>query len=224
METKKVPSADINKKSTLFLAIGLLASLSLTFVAFEWKQYNRGDLMDLGVIMDDFGDIIEVPLTEQPPPKAPPLQQPEIVPIPDDEEINEVVEINLDVDITETTEIENLVFEPVPTEEVAEEVHLVVEEYAKFPGGWDEWAKFLNKNFEYPRQAQRSGIEGTVHLSFVVDAKGIISDIEVTRGIGGGCNEEAIRVLKLSPKWTPGKQRGVAVKSRMAIQIKFGLR
>ncbi|WP_339607519.1 energy transducer TonB [uncultured Roseivirga sp.] len=99
-----------------------------------------------------------------------------------------------------------------------------MEEYAKFPGGWDEWAKFLNKNFEYPRQAQRSGIEGTVHLSFVVDAKGIISDIEVTRGIGGGCNEEAIRVLKLSPKWTPGKQRGVAVKSRMAIQIKFGLR
>lgn len=224
METKKSHSADVNKKSSLFLAIGLLTSISLTFIAFEWKQYDRGDLMDLGTIIDDFDDLIEVPPTEQTPPKAPPIQQPKIIPIPDDEEINEVVEINLDVEITESTEVENLIFEPAPEKEVADEIHLIVEEYAKFPGGWDQWAKFLNKNFQYPRQAVKMRIEGTVHLSFIVDTEGIISDIQVTRGIGGGCNEEAIRVLKSSPRWTPGKQRGVPVKSRMAIQIKFGLK
>ncbi|KYG78758.1 energy transducer TonB [Roseivirga echinicomitans] len=224
METKKTPSADLNKKSTLFLAIGLLISLSLTFIAFEWRVYEKGELMDLGMAMTDFDDLIEIPPTEQPPPKAPPLQQPEIVPIPDDEEIDETIEINLDVDITEDTEVENLVFDAEPEAEVADEIFLFVEENAKFPGGWGEWGKFLNKNFQYPRQAVKMGIEGTVHLSFVVDANGVISDIVVTRGIGGGCDEEAIRVLQSSPKWSPGKQRGVAVKSRMAIQIKFGLK
>lgn len=174
--------------------------------------------------MDDFDDLIEVLPTEQPPPKAPPLQQPEIVPIPDDEEIDETIEINLDVDITEDTEVENLVFDAEPEAEVADEIFLFVEENAKFPGGWGEWGKFLNKNFQYPRQAVKMRIEGTVHLSFVVDSNGVISDIVVTRGIGGGCDEEAIRVLKSSPKWSPGRQRGVAVKSRMAIQIKFGLK
>tara|TARA_R110001592_G_scaffold33985_5_gene117149 strand:+ start:70 stop:744 length:675 start_codon:yes stop_codon:yes gene_type:complete len=224
METKKTPSADLNRKSALFLSIGLLISLSLTFIAFEWRVHEKGDLMDLGMAMDDFDDLIEVLPTEQPPPKAPPLQQPEIVPIPDDEEIDETIEINLDVDITEDTEVENLVFDAEPEAEVADEIFLFVEENAKFPGGWGEWGKFLNKNFQYPRQAVKMRIEGTVHLSFVVDSNGVISDIVVTRGIGGGCDEEAIRVLKSSPKWSPGRQRGVAVKSRMAIQIKFGLK
>tara|TARA_A100000171_G_scaffold52271_1_gene69836 strand:- start:6850 stop:7518 length:669 start_codon:yes stop_codon:yes gene_type:complete len=222
MEAKKSPSADLSKKSSLFLAIGLLASLSITFVAFEWKQYEKGDLMDLGMITDDFDDLIEIPPTEQPPPKAPPIQQPEIVAIPDEEEIDELIEINIDVDITEQTEIEEIIYEPVPDEEVSDEPFLIVEDPAKFPN--NGWAKFLNDNLKYPRQAQRMGIEGAVDLSFVVDANGAISNIEVTRSIGGGCDEEAIRVLKASPKWIPGKQRGVAVKSKMAIRIKFRLK
>lgn len=222
MEAKKSPSADLNKKSSLFLAIGLLASLSITFAAFEWRQYEKGDLMDLGMAVNDFDDLIEIPPTEQPPPKAPIIQQPEIVPIPDDEEIDEEIEINIDVDITEQTEIDDLVFEEVPEEQVSDEPFLIVEDPAKFPG--NGWTKFLNDNLRYPRQAQRMGIEGAVDLSFVVAADGTISDIEVARSIGGGCDEEAIRVLKASPKWIPGKQRGVPVKSRMAVRIKFKLK
>lgn len=222
MEAKKSPAADINRKSSLFLAIGLLASLGITFAAFEWKQHERGDLMDLGMALNDFDDLIEIPPTEQPPPKAPPIQQPKIISIPDDEEIDTDIEINIDVDISEDTEIADLVFEDEPDEVVSDEPFLIVEEMAKFPG--DGWNKFLNDNLKYPRQAQRMGIDGAVDLSFVVDANGIISDIEVTRGIGGGCDEEAIRVLKSSPKWIPGKQRGVAVKSRMSIRIKFRLK
>tara|TARA_R110001599_G_scaffold171357_2_gene362496 strand:- start:11666 stop:12334 length:669 start_codon:yes stop_codon:yes gene_type:complete len=222
MEAKKSPSADINKKSSLFLAIGLLASLGITFAAFEWKQHEKGDLMDLGMALDDFDDLIEIPPTEQPPPKAPPIQQPKIVSIPDDEEIDEEIDINIDVEITEQTEIDDLVFEDQADEVVSDEPFLIVENPAEFPG--NGWNKFLNDNLKYPRQAQRMGIEGTVDLAFVVDANGTISNIEVTRGIGGGCDEEAIRVLKASPKWIPGKQRGVAVKSRMAIRIRFRLK
>ena len=68
------------------------------------------------------------------------------------------------------------------------------------------------------------GIEGAVFLSFIVDQQGSISDIEVSRGIGGGCDEEAIRVLESSPKWAPGRQRGRPVKSRMQIRIVFRLK
>ncbi|MGW8121297.1 energy transducer TonB [Roseivirga echinicomitans] len=221
MEAKKSPKADLNKKSSLFLAIGLLASLSITFAAFEWKHYDKGIIMDLGMITDDFDDLIEIPPTEQLPPKAPPIQQPIVIPIPDDEDIDPDIDIVIDVEVLEKTEIADLVFEDQPDEIVSDEPFLIVEDPAEFPG--NGWNKFLNENLKYPRQAQRMGIEGSVDLSFVVAADGSLSDIEVTRGIGGGCDEEAIRVLKSSPKWIPGKQRGVAVKSRMAIRVKFRL-
>jgi protein TonB len=224
MEAKKTPSADLNKKSSLFFAIGLLVSLGVTLAAFEWKNYEKGELMDLGMAADDFEDLIEIPPTEQPPPPPPKIQQPQIIEIPDEEEIEEDIEIDLDVEITEEQEVEEIVFEAEPEEEVADEIFMVVEESAVFPGGPAEWNKYLRKNLEYPRQATRMGIEGAVYLAFVVDKAGILSDIVVSRGIGGGCDEEAVRVLKSSPKWTPGKQRGRSVKSRMAIRIVFKLK
>lgn len=224
MEAKKTPQADITKKSTLFLAIGLVLSLGLTLAAFEWKKGEEGELMDLGMAQDDFEELTEIPPTEQPPPPPPKIQQPQIIEIPDEEEIEDDIEIDLDVEITEETEVEEIVFEEEPEEEEAEQIFLVVEESATFPGGMAEWNKFLRKNLKYPRQATRMGIEGAVFLSFIVDKQGQMSDIQVIRGIGGGCDEEAIRVLKSSPKWSPGKQRGRAVKSRMQLRIVFRLK
>ncbi len=224
MEIKKTPQADLARKHALFLVIGLLISLGATFTAFEWKTYNTGDLMNLGSISGDFDELVEIPPTIQPPKQPPVIQQPKLIEIPDDEEIIEEIDVVIDVDITEEQVIEDLIIEDEMPEEKAEEVFLWVEEQASFPGGDKAWAKFLNKNFKYPRSAARMGIEGKVLLSFIVDKNGVISDIEVTRGIGGGCDEEAIRVLSQSPRWSPGRQRGNAVKSRMAIQIKFQLR
>ena len=224
METKKTPEADVNKKVSLFLAIGLLVSLGITLAAFEWKKYDEGELMDLGNLNDDFEELTEIPPTEQPPPPPPKIQQPQIIEIPDEEEIEEEIEIDLDVEITEETEVEEIVFDEEPEEEEADQVFLVVEESAKFPGGMAAWGKFLKKNLKYPRQAARMGIEGKVFLSFTVDQQGSISDIQVLRGISGGCDEEAKRVLLSSPKWSPGKQRGRAVKSKMQIQIVFKLK
>lgn len=224
MEAKKTPEADVNKRASLFLAIGLLVSLGITLAAFEYKQYEKGDLMDLGMMTDEFEELTEIPPTEQPPPPPPVIKQPQIIEIPDEEEIEEEIDIDLDMEITEDTEIEEIVFEEEPEEEVADQVFLVVEEQASFPGGNEAWVKFLRKNLKYPRQATRMGIEGKVFLSFIVDTSGSISDIQVIRGIGGGCDEEAKRVLENSPKWSPGKQRGRAVKSRMQIQIVFKLK
>lgn len=96
--------------------------------------------------------------------------------------------------------------------------------FGEYPGGVEAWTSYLSKNLKYPRPATRKGIQGNVYLSFIIDEDGNISGVGVTRGIGGGCDEEAKRVLSNSPKWTPMLMRGQKAKSRVHIQINFRLR
>ncbi len=99
----------------------------------------------------------------------------------------------------------------------------VVEQSPDFPGGDAERIKFLKDNIKYPQMARESGIDGTVYVSFVVSRTGKISNIKVMRGIGGGCDEEAIRVIKSMPEWKPGKQNGQPVPVQFNMPIKFTL-
>ena len=223
MELKKNPKADLTRQFGLFLNIGLVVSLVLTITAFEWKFYDDGSLMNLGQVTDNFEEIVDIPPTEQPPPPPPKIQQPQIIEVPDEEEIEEEIEVDLDVEITEESVIEEIVFEEAPEEEEADQIFQIVEDPAGFPGGQGEFNKFLSKNLKYPSQAQRMGIEGVVYVQFVVDKDGTLTDIKVAKGIGAGLDEEAIRVLKQSPKWKPGKQRGRAVRQSMIIPIRFKL-
>ena len=107
--------------------------------------------------------------------------------------------------------------------EMSNEPFLVVENMPEFPGGESALMKFIAENINYPKAAQRIGVEGRVTLAFIIDEQGAITDIEVLRGIGAGCDEEAIRVLKLLPNYNPGKQRGVPVKVKMRLPINFNL-
>lgn len=223
MELKKNPKADLTQKSSLFMNIGLTVSLLLTIVAFEWKTYDDGDLMDLGQIDDDFEDIMEIPPTEQPPPPPPKIQLPEIIEVPDEEEIEEEIEVELDVEVTEETVIEDIVFDDAPAEEEVEEVFTIVEDPAEFPGGMQAFYKFVGDNMKYPAQARRMGIEGRVYVQFVVDKQGNVTEVTAVKGIGAGCDEEAERVLRMSPQFKPGKQRGRPVKQRMVLPIIFRL-
>ena len=190
MEPKKNPKVDLSKKSGMFLNVGMAVSLLLIIVAFEWKSYDDAGLMDLGSIEDDFEDILEIPPTEQPPPPPPKVQVPEIVEVPDEEEIEEEIEVELDVEVTEETVVEEIVFEEAPEEENVDEIFTIVEETATFPGGQAAWGKFLQKNLKYPRQAQRMGIEGRVFVQFIVERDGSLTDIKVVRGVGAGTDEE----------------------------------
>lgn len=223
MEEKKKPEADLTKKSGLFLSIGLVISLALVIMAFEWRFYDDGSMVDLGRVDDNFEDMLEIPPTEQPPPPPPVIQQPEIIEIPDEEEIEEEIEVNLDVEITEETVVESLVFDEAPEEEVAEEIFSIVEDQPTPQGGMDAFYKYVGKNINYPAQARRMGVEGKVYVQFVVDKDGSLNEVQAIKGIGAGCDEEAVRVVKSAPKWNPGKQRGRAVKVRMVIPITFKL-
>ena len=223
MEAKKSPEADLTKKSGLFLNIGLAISIGLVLLAFEWKSYDKGSLMELAAVNDDFEEMTEIPPTNQPPPPPPKIQQPEIIEVPDEEEIEEEIEVDLDVEITEETEIEEAVFEEPEEEEVADEVFTIVEQQPGFPGGMGAFYQYVQKKMKYPSQARRMGIEGKVFVQFVVGKDGTITEVKVIRGIGAGCDEEAIRVLQNSPKWAPGKQRGKPVKVRIVLPITFQL-
>ena len=100
----------------------------------------------------------------------------------------------------------------------------LIEDQPVFSGGMEAMLKYLADNIKYPPKAKESGISGTVIISFVVEKDGSVSTVKVVRGIGGGCNEEAVRVVRSMPKWSPGKQRGITVRTQFQIPLIFFLR
>jgi TonB family protein len=110
-----------------------------------------------------------------------------------------------------------------PSNDESDEIFTNVEVLPTFPGGLEQFGKFLGKNLRYPPIARESGIQGRVFCTFVVEKDGSLTDIKVSRGIGGGCDEEAIRVLRSSPKWNPGIQHGRPVRVSYTVPIFFQL-
>jgi TonB family protein len=102
-------------------------------------------------------------------------------------------------------------------------VFTIVEEMPSFPGGETARNRFLAENIVYPQQAVENGIQGIVYVSFIVDTKGNVTGAKVLRGIGGGCDEEALRVVKMMPKWLPGKQNGKQVRVLFNMPVAFRL-
>jgi periplasmic protein TonB len=224
MEAKKTEKADLTKKTWLFFNIGLTASLLVAVMAFEYKKYDDTGVKDLNKNNNEIEEILEVPPTDLPPPPPPKIVQPQIVEVPDEEEIEEEIKVEFDVEVTEDTKVEEITLIAVeePKEEV-DEIFTVVEETATPKGGMQAFYEYVGKKLKYPAQARRMGTEGKVFVQFVINRDGSISDVVAIKGIGAGCDEEAIRIIQASPSWTPGKQRGKAVKQRMVLPITFKL-
>lgn len=114
--------------------------------------------------------------------------------------------------------------DPTPTPVVAEDKPFIfVEQQPEFPNGTTAMYRFLAENIKYPAVARESGVEGTVYVQFVVGKEGYIRDAKVVRGVGGGCSEEALRVVNMMPQWKVGKQNGMSVSVLMTLPIKFKL-
>jgi periplasmic protein TonB len=111
------------------------------------------------------------------------------------------------------------VIEPTP-----KETFIIVEEMPEFPGGEKGRLKYLSENVAYPRIAIETGIQGPVYVGFVVDESGKVVEPELWRGIGGGCDEEAMRVVQNMPKWKPGRQNGKEVRVKFSMAINFTLK
>ena len=100
-------------------------------------------------------------------------------------------------------------------------VYSIVSEQPSFPGGMQEMMKFISENRKYPAEAKAKDVHGKVIVAFVVERDGSLGDVKIRRGFGYGCYEEAIRLIKSMPKWTPGKQNGKAVRVSMMLPVSF---
>lgn len=207
--------------------LGLVISLSLSLVAFEWKSYGEEKLAVIGSLAKEEDDILDIPNTIQQPPPPPKLIQPEIVEIPDDEDIEEVeANLNAEIKYDEAVKAPLTVVRRKETpieDEVINEIFTVVEENAMPEGGMGAFYKYLSKTLKYPSQARRMNVEGTVYVQFVIEKDGSLTDIKIVKGVGAGCDEEAERVIKEAKKWKAGKQRGLPVRQRMVMPIIFKL-
>ena len=107
--------------------------------------------------------------------------------------------------------------------EASKEVFKVVEQMPSYPGGPADLLKFLAANINYPKAAKDAGIEGMVVIQYVIEKDGSISNAKIVKGLGSGCDEEALRVVNAMPNWTPGKQRGQVVPVQFNLPIRFKL-
>ena len=132
----------------------------------------------------------------------------------------EVKDIDVNVDINTDEVIDDIVWKD---DDANDELYVVVEEMPEYPGGMRAMNEYLAANIKYPQTALEKGIQGKVFVSFVIEHDGSVSNVKVTRSIGGGCDEEAVRVIKSMPKWRPGKQMGKTVRVSYTLPVSFRL-
>ena len=229
MEIKKTPKADLENRRTLFTEIGLVVALLVVWGAFSYSTKEKA-VASLG----ENTQVVEVedmvPITQETPP--PPPETPKIPVLSDQIDIVEddiKVEDNfmsLEDDANLGVEIMDYVEEV--KEEVVEEEAIpfqLVEEKPSFNGGdANEFSKWVNSKLQYPEIAKENGVQGRVTLQFTVNPDGSVSNVKVLRGVDSSLDKEAVRVVSMSPKWKPGKQRDRAVKVTYTFPVIFQLR
>ncbi|MBR2857213.1 MAG: TonB family protein [Bacteroidales bacterium] len=229
MEIKKSEKANLENKKLLFLEIGLIVSLAITLVAFEWTstETNVSTLeAEAEVVLEE--EIIPITQdTPPPPPAAPkiPVLSDQIDIVDDEIEVNDDMFMNLEDDANLGVEIMDYVE---VEEEVVEEEAIpfqLVEEKPSFQGGdANQFSKWVNSRLEYPEIAKENGVQGRVTLQFTVEKDGTVTKVRVLRGVDPSLDKEAVRVVSMSPKWKPGKQRDRAVPVTYTFPVIFQLR
>lgn len=229
MEIKKTPKADLENRRTLYTEIGLVVALLVVWGAFSYSTKEKA-VASLG----EDTQVVEVedmvPITQEtppPPPEAPkiPVLSDQIDIVEDDIKVDDNF-MSLEDDANLGVEIMDYVEEV--KEEVVEEEAIpfqLVEEKPSFNGGdANEFSKWVNSKLEYPEIAKENGVQGRVTLQFTVNPDGSVSNVKVLRGVDSSLDKEAVRVVSMSPKWKPGKQRDRAVKVTYTFPVIFQLR
>ena len=231
METKKTPKADLEKGRFLFLELGFVIALSTSVIAFNWttKESTFNEYEDLiSNVYEE--EVIPVTTQEKQEPITPPKPEKiiEIFEIVDNEtEINDELILE-DFEISQDTKIEIMKFtefEQEDEEEEEAEIFFIVEDMPTFDGKdpSSAFGRYIQENISYPAVAAENGISGRVFVKFVVEADGSISNVQLVRGVDPALDQEAIRVVKSSPNWEPGKQRGKPVRVAFYFPLNFKL-
>ncbi|MEQ9310510.1 MAG: TonB family protein [Balneolaceae bacterium] len=207
---------DHRKNYKLHLQIGLISSLAIFLIAFKITIESEPPTVIPIEVQEEvvMEEVIQTKQVETPPP---PPRPPVPVEVPNDEVIEDEI-LNLDAELDLDGPID-LPPPPPPSDEFEDEIFVVVEQPPVLIGG----IASVQKRIKYPEMARKAGIEGRVIIQFVVDKEGNIVNPRVVRGIGGGCDEEALRALETA-KFQPGRQRGVPVNVSYSLPISFTLK
>lgn len=238
MEAIKTVNDELRGQKTTSLLIGYVVVLAAMFVAFEYTTRDvvvkeEGKIYESVVLEEDM-----IPITQQEQIVAPPPAQktpvtPEILNIVDnetelpEEEIETSEEVNQAITTVVGTGAPGAVATgpvgPVVEEVDDDRVYDVVEENASFPGGDEACMQWLRDNIKYPSICRDQGVQGRVIVAFVVNRDGSIVDVKVVRSPDGHLSDEAMRVVKLMPKWKPARQGNKTVRSRFNLPVMFRL-
>ena len=237
MQIKKSEKASLEGDKLIYALMGFVFVLSLCYVALEWtNQVTKYEQADQDFQIEEELDIQQTTQEMTPPPPPPPapevVQEVEVLNVVEDDVKTESIEFSAEDNntVVEIVEVKEEVKEEVKVEEDKREeveenvVFKVVETMPSFPGGDAALMKFISDNVRYPAIAQENGIQGRAICQFTVEKDGSISDIQIVRSAGDETlDKEAKRVIKSMPKWSPGKQRGKAVRVSYTIPINFRL-
>ena len=223
MEIKKNPKVDVQNKRVLLLEIGLALSLLFVIGAFLYtpREYKIEQVEMVAAVVEE--EITEITRQDQKPPEPP--KRTEITVITD---ILNIVtndeKITTDVDFAEFAEDVEIIQQVAVEEENIEDDQpfVKVEQMPSFMGGdLMTFRNWVQSKVRFPQIAQENGISGRVLLMFVIERDGSLTNIQVLQTPDSSLSDEAIRVLKTSPKWTPGKQRNQSVRVKYTLPIDF---
>ena len=223
MELKKTPKADLKNKKGLLLEIGLVVALVAVIAAFSYTitEYRVEEVAETSAVLD--ADITEITRQDEKPPEPP--KKTEITVITDILDIvTNDTKITTDIDFAEFSEDVEIVQQVAVQEEVIEEdaPFVKVEQMPSFQGGdLMTFRNWVQSKVRYPQIAQENGISGRVLMSFVIEKDGSLTNIQVLQAPDRSLSDEAMRVLKQSPKWKPGKQRNQTVRVKYTLPVDF---
>lgn len=234
MEIKKSYIADLERQKTTGFLLGLIVALALFFVGMELTTRQTTDSSD-GLIDDMAQDLESLPVLDQkdmmaaaPPPMAMPVitenlvEVEEVQPLEAEKPVSEV-QTETDGEGAAMKESQSLsAVAPVALDENDNPLNFrVVEELPEFPGGMVAFMKWLTKNLKYPATARSQKIQGKVVVHFIVNKDGSVTDAQVKKSVEASLDREALRVVSMMPKWTPGKMHGEVCRTLFAIPIEF---
>jgi protein TonB len=230
MDTKKYARVDMENKRSMFFMFGLIISLAIVLIAFEWRSpVKKVEVKESLRNVTPDEEYIPPTRAEEKVVAPPPVTAPvvEFVIVDNETKVDDNLEI-FDSEANAKTSIDAPVYVPAAAsvEEEAEEnqpVFIIVEEMPEFPGGMKALTSYIAKTIKYPVIAQENGIQGKVYVSFVVDTKGRVTNAKVIRGVDPALDEEALRVVNSLPLWKPGRQGGKAVRVSFSVPISFVL-
>ena len=237
MEQKKLPNVDLNQRRTTGFLLGLILVLSLMYVAFEFNMsealgFDPADLLDdkeeaeLAPLFKPEQQLVMLAPEEQ---QSAPAEKLNIVEEDVELQPEELKTDNNDDNTIDEKKLEEILNE---TEDIAPpeinprdnpEQFRIVSDMPQFPGGAVAFLKWLNANLKYPAAAQSAKVEGKVVAQFLVNEDGSITDIKLTKKLHPQCDREALRVLKMMPRWTPGIENDKPCRTRVCIPIVFKL-